>query len=294
VLLVNNVVSKLYLSGTSVKPKAGILIIARGTPSARIKKLKLGQKVSYKLPTAPSQVTEMVADRVWAYGKARSKTKVLTIRAVNHEATGAGITLFDSNFTKSRATTPGSFTIVLDSKNKVTKKYWGGSSVIVPSGGSVLQLGNDGEAFYRDAVTWSTLVIENDFRSVSGKKITSASGRGNKILDQGVNIEVCDDRSEQIRPRTSIAWNNSTGKIWLATTSSGVNLNDWGFRQGGSTIHQLGDVLKSLGATDAVTVDGGGSATFLAKLLGRYKRLDVPDEAWIREIPIGAGLVPKP
>jgi hypothetical protein len=71
-------------------------------------------------------------------------------------------------------------------------------------------------------------------------------------------------------------------------------MDDWGFRQGGSTIHQLGDVLKGLGATDAVTVDGGGSATFLAKLLGRYKRLDVPDEAWIREIPIGAGLVPKP
>jgi hypothetical protein len=70
-------------------------------------------------------------------------------------------------------------------------------------------------------------------------------------------------------------------------------LNDWGFRQGGSTIHQLGEVLKSLGATDAVTVDGGGSTTFLAKLLGRYKRLDVPDEAWIREIPIGAALVPK-
>ncbi|MEN9957685.1 MAG: hypothetical protein RIR46_1293 [Actinomycetota bacterium] len=294
VLLVNNVVSKLYLNGTSAKPKSGVLVIAKGTPAARIKKLKLGQKVSFKLPTAPAQVTEMVADRVWAYGKARSKTKVLTIRAVNYEATGVGITLFDSNFTKSRATTAGSFTLVLDSKNKVTKKYWGGSAVTVPPGGSVLQLGSDGEAFYRDALTWSTLVIENEFKSVSGKKITSASGRGNKILDLGVNIEVCDDRSEQIRPRTSIAWNNATGKIWLTTTSSGVNMDDWGFRQGGSTIHQLGDVLKGLGATDAVTVDGGGSATFLAKLLGRYKRLDVPDEAWIREIPIGAGLVPKP
>ena len=294
VLLVNNVVSKLFVTGTTTKPKSGVLVIAKGTPASRIKKLKLGQKVSYKLPVAPTQVTEMVADRVWAYGKARSKTKVLTIRAVNHEATGAGITLFDSNFTKSRATTQGSFTIVLDSKNKITKKYWGGSSVIVPPGGSVLQLGSDGEAFYRDAATWSTLTVENEFKSVSGKKLTSASGRGNKILDLGVNIEVCDDRSEQIRPRTSIAWNNATGKIWLATASSGVNLNDWGFRQGGSTIHQLGDVLKSLGATDAVTVDGGGSTTFLAKLLGRYKRLDVPDEAWIREIPIGVGLVPKP
>lgn len=294
VLLVNNVVSKLFLNGTSAKPKSGTLIIARGTPAARIKKLKLGQKVSFKLPAAPAQVTEMVADRVWAYGKARSKTKVLTIRAVNHEATGAGITLFDSNFTKSRATTRGSFTIVLDSKNKVIKKYWGGSAVTVPNDGSVLQLGSDGEAFYRDAVTWSTLVVENDFKSVSGKKITSASGRGNKILDLGVNIEVCDDRSEQIRPRTSIAWNNATGKVWLTTTSSGANLNDWGFRQGGSTIHQLGEVLKSLGATDAVTVDGGGSTTFLAKILGRYKRLDVPDEAWIREIPIGAALAPKP
>jgi hypothetical protein len=294
VLLVNNVVSKLFVTGTTTKPKSGVLVIAKGTPASRIKKLKLGQKVSYKLPVAPTQVTEMVADRVWAYGKARSKTKVLTIRAVNHEATGAGITLFDSNFTKSRATTQGSFTIVLDSKNKITKKYWGGSSVVVPPGGSVLQLGSDGEAFYRDATTWSTLTVENEFKSVSGKKLTSASGRGNKILDLGVNIEVCDDRSEQIRPRTSIAWNNATGKIWLATASSGVNLNDWGFRQGGSTIHQLGDVLKSLGATDAVTVDGGGSTTFLAKLLGRYKRLDVPDEAWIREIPIGVGLVPKP
>lgn len=293
VLLLNNVVSKLYVNGASVKPKSGILLIGKGTPAARIKKLKLGQRVSFKLPAAPALVTEMVADRVWAYGKARSKTKVLTIRAVNHEATGAGITLFDSNFTKSRATTRGSFTLVLDSKNKITKKYWGGSAVPVPSGGSVLQLGSDGEAFYRDAATWSTLIIENDFKSVSGKKITSASGRGNKILDLGVNIEVCDDRSEQIRPRTSIAWNNATGKVWLATTSSGVNMNDWGFRQGGSTIHQLGEVLKSLGATDAVTVDGGGSTTFLAKLIGRYKRLDVPDDAWIREIPIGAGLVPK-
>ena len=294
VLLLNNVVSKLYPSGTAVKPKSGILIVGKGTPAARIKKLKLGQRVSFKLPAAPALVTEMIADRVWAYGKARSKTKVLTIRAVNHESTGTGITLFDSNFTKSRVTTQGSFTLVLDSKNKVIKKYWGGSSVVVPPGGSVLQLGSDGEAFYRDATTWSTLVIENDFKSVSGKKLISASGRGNKILDLGVNIEVCDDRSEQIRPRTGIAWNNATGKIWLATTSSGVNMNDWGFRQGGSTIHQLGEVLKSLGATDAVTVDGGGSTTFLAKILGRYKRLDVPDEAWIREIPIGAGLVARP
>ena len=85
----------------------------------------------------------------------------------------------------------------------------------MPAGGSVLQLGSDGEAFYRDAATWSTLIIENDFKSVSGKKLISASGRGNKILDLGVNIEVCDDRSEQIRPRTSIAWNNATGKMGL-------------------------------------------------------------------------------
>jgi hypothetical protein len=293
VLLLNNVVSKTYPSGTTVKPKSGILVIAKGTPAARIKKLKLGQRVSFKLPAAPAMVTEMVADRVWAYGKARAKTRALTIRAVNYENVSTGITLFDSNYTKSRQTTRGSFTIVLDSKNKVIKKHWGGSSVTVPTGGKVLQLGSDGEAFYRDATTWSTLVIENDFRSVSGKKLVSASGRGNKILDLGVNIEVCDDRSEQIRPRTTIAWNNATGKIWLATASSGVNMNDWGFRQGGSTIHQMGDILLKLGATDAVTVDGGGSTTMFAKISGSYKRLDVPDNAWIRDLPIGAALVPK-
>lgn len=293
VMLVNNVVSKLYPTGATVKPKAGILIIAKGTPAARIKKLTLGQRVTFKLPAAPALVTEMVADRVWAYGKVKSKTKALTIRAVNSETIGAGVTLYEGHYTKSRQTTPGSFTLVLDSTSRVIKKYWGGSAVVVPTGGMVLQLGSDGEALYRDAITWSTVTVENEYKSLSAKKLTSASGRGNKVLDLGTNIEVCDDRSEQIRPRTAIAWNNATGKIWLATTSSGVNMNDWGFRQGGSTIHQLGDVLKGLGATDAVTVDGGGSTTFLAKLAGSYKRFDVPDSAWIREIPIGAALVPK-
>ncbi|MFM5904200.1 MAG: hypothetical protein ACKOOD_03870 [Microbacteriaceae bacterium] len=51
--------------------------------------------------------------------------------------------------------------------------------------------------------------------------------------------------------------------------------------------------MQSLGATDGVLVDGGGSTTFLARLQGSYQRQDIPDAAWIRNIPIGVALVPR-
>ncbi|MFM5904199.1 MAG: hypothetical protein ACKOOD_03865, partial [Microbacteriaceae bacterium] len=64
------------------------------------------------------------------------------------------------------------------------------------------------------------------------------SGRGANLLAAGKVVSVCYPRIEEIRPRTAVAWNNATNQIWLMTTSSGLNLNDFGFRNGGSTAHQ--------------------------------------------------------
>jgi hypothetical protein len=66
-----------------------------------------------------------------------------------------------------------------------------------------------------------------------------------------------------------------------------------GYRLGGSTLHQLGDWLRSVGATNAVALDGGGSTTMLAKLSGDYHRVDLPDGVWIRDIPQGVALIAR-
>jgi exopolysaccharide biosynthesis protein len=62
---------------------------------------------------------------------------------------------------------------------------------------------------------------------------------------------------------------------------------------GGSTVHQVFDWLKMLGATDAVTMDGGGSTTMYIQNGGALKRQDVPDSAWLRDVVVGMALVAK-
>ena len=121
----------------------------------------------------------------------------------------------------------------------------------------------------------------------------SASGNGGHVLSNSFNSQDCESHHEQVRPRSAMGWNNATGEVWILTASSGQDLSDFGFRMGGATVHQSIEWLKQLGATDAVKVDGGGSTTFLKKLASGYSRVDIPDSAWIREVPVGIALAPK-
>ncbi len=63
-----------------------------------------------------------------------------------------------------------------------------------------------------------------------------------------------------------------------------------GYRTGGSTVHQLGDWLKQLGATYAVSFDGGGSTFMLRYASDGAKRVDMPNQPgyspWVRNVPI--------
>jgi exopolysaccharide biosynthesis protein len=48
-----------------------------------------------------------------------------------------------------------------------------------------------------------------------------------------------------------------------------------------------------LGATDAVTLDGGGSTTMLIRDGTGLRRQDVPASAWLRDIIVGMALTAK-
>jgi hypothetical protein len=90
--------------------------------------------------------------------------------------------------------------------------------------------------------------------------------------------------SKDFRPRSAIGWNQD-GQVWLMASSRGADAADMGMRQGGSTADQMARWLMSLGATDAVLLDGGGSTTMeIKEPAANWKRFDLPDSAWYRAL----------
>lgn len=292
ILVSGSRVLKVYKSNVKTKPKSGLLIVATGISAVRIIKVKVGALTTFKLPAVPLPTKRMKFAYIAPNGNVAVGSTAAAIKAVNYDGWSSGARLYDSNFTANRYTSAGDYTVIVSADNKVIYHSKPGRSKAVPAGGYVIQLGSDGAAFYRAAVNGATVKITNTYKG-AGKGFISASGNGGRVLANSFNSQACDSHHEQVRPRSAMGWNNATGDVWILTASSGQDLNDFGFRMGGATVHQSIDWLKQLGATDAVTVDGGGSTTFLQKLARGYGRVDVPDSAWIREVPVGIALAPK-
>jgi hypothetical protein len=292
ILVLGGKVSKVYKTNVRVKPKSGLLIVATGISATRMIKLKPGVTTTFKIPAVPAPTKRMKFAYIAPNGKVSIGSEAVAIQAVNYDGWANGARLYDSNFTKLRYTTRGDYTVILDSNFKVIYHSSPGRDKPVPAGGYVIQLGADGAAFYRAALNGTIVTVKNTYKG-AGEGFISASGNGGHVLSNSINSQSCDSNHEQIRPRSAMGWNNATGDVWILTASSGQDLNDFGFRMGGATVHQSIDWLKQLGATDAVTVDGGGSTTFLQKIATGYTRVDIPDSAWIREVPVGIALAPK-
>ena len=286
VLLSNGKVVKIYKTRITAKPKAGTLLVANGASSTRVAKIKIGSHTTFKLPAVPAPSRQLKSALVWASGSATVNNVSIGIDGVNTDYWSSGARLYTSIFTTSRATVASDYSIAIDAFGKVKSKSRG-VAYRVPAGGYVLQVGGEGAAFYNAATVGSTVSINNRYSSSGNVVFSTAWGSGGQNLRAGSNNQDCDSHHEQIRPRTGIAWNATTGDYWMVTTSSGQNLNDFGFRMGGSTIHQMFDWMKQLGATDGVVMDGGGTTSMFARISGSVERIDVPNEAWVRAAPLG-------
>jgi exopolysaccharide biosynthesis protein len=128
------------------------------------------------------------------------------------------------------------------------------------------------------------VTVSRAHRSTNKQQFVAAAGRGPRILQGGKFVWVCANHNKDLRPRSAIGWNQD-GQIWLMSSSLGYESFDFGFRQGGSTSSQMGEWLLALGATDAVLLDGGGSTTMQINDPSQgWKRFDLPDSAWYREL----------
>lgn len=131
----------------------------------------------------------------------------------------------------------------------------------------------------------SEIGVDLGVEALDGREVAAASGHGGAFLVAGRVQPACSPYENSLRPRTMLAWNES-GDIWFMTASTRQPDSPGGMRVGGATKTQLAQIARSLGATWAVTMDGGGSTSLYARTGRQARRIDLPTDAWARPVPV--------
>ena len=118
--------------------------------------------------------------------------------------------------------------------------------------------------------------------------LPQAAVGGNKVLLRDGVVQPGDDTA--LHPRTAAGFSADGKRMWLVTIDG---------RQAdsrGMTERELGDHLKSLGADDAINLDGGGSSTLLAREQGESAAgvHNSPSDGHERMVPNGIGFSVAP
>ncbi len=83
-----------------------------------------------------------------------------------------------------------------------------------------------------------------------------------------------------------IAWDARRTRVWLIVVTGRGTTSRYGL-----TYRQVTEVARTLGASEAVMVDGGGSSTMAVRAGRRVQRVDAPARAPQRPVPDALVLV---
>lgn len=183
----------------------------------------------------------------------------------------------------SRSDVPGGRHAIAIKDGRVIKVFPPQRKSRVPQGGYIVWTDLPGAI---DKLSVGTRVeVSMGVKARDGLPVVSASGHGGQFLVDGKLTQPCTPYENNLRPRTLIAW-NPAGDVWLLTASTGLPDPPGGLRVGGATKNQMAQVAKSLGATDAVTMDGGGSTSLFVREGAGPRRIDLPQDVWTRPVPV--------
>ena len=276
---------KIYPAGAAISSKSGTVVQVKGYLAPIIAKMKAKTTVRISLPPIPKFEDRISADNVTSSGSISSKSNTLIFDSVNFaNLSTTGATLFDSNFIGT--TRAGRTTVRISPDalgNQIVRSVRSGVATRVDAGGYVLQAKSSSTSLTASRFKVGDVVtVSKSFISEAKSPFITAAGRGPRIVQGSKLVWVCALHNKEHRPRSAIGWNQD-GQVWLITSSRGYDAFDFGYRQGGSTSSQMGEWLLSLGATDAVLLDGGGSTTMQINVPDAgSQRFDLPDVAWWR------------
>ncbi|MFB9902570.1 phosphodiester glycosidase family protein [Allokutzneria oryzae] len=151
------------------------------------------------------------------------------------------------------------------------------------AGNTVVLLGIDAGATALDALRVGDKVDVRYQPKHQGDPLKVAVGGNLPLLRDGVVLPQTDTA---IHPRTAVGFSADGRKMWLVTID-GRQISSRGM-----TYRELGEYMKSLGADDALNLDGGGSSTLVARLPGQsaVSVQNSPSDGGQRTVPNGLGL----
>lgn len=239
------------------------------------------------LPHGNSDVVAVGSDgllrktKVFVTGQAKTAQGRLSISAINDPLAGEDVTVA---FTPAwQRTVPTGRQGIIVKNGAVTKIVSTTRNLRVPENGAVILVS---KAVSTDAFSpSSTVELDLEVSARDGRDVVSASGHGGAFLVAGRVMPACSAYENSLRPRSMLAWNEA-GDAWLMTASTRQPDPPGGVRIGGATKTQLAQIARSLGATWAVTMDGGGSTSLYARVNRETQRMDLPDDAWARPVPV--------
>jgi len=287
VVIKSGKIYKVYPKGAAISKRYGTIIQVRGKYAYIFSKLALKKKAAVSLVPAPKFETRMAADSVAPAGSISSATNTLSIDSYNFgPGSAAGATLFDGDYSETTNSGRVTLRVTPDATGKliVRNVYRQGYFTRVDSGGFIVQANGESATTALRFKAGDVVTVSMGYRSATGANFINAAGRGPRLVQNGKFVWICALHSKDFRPRSAIGWNQD-GQVWLMASSRGADAADMGMRQGGSTADQMARWLMSLGATDAVLLDGGGSTTMEIKEPdANWKRFDLPDSAWYRAL----------
>ena len=295
----DNVVTRPYVHGATVRPTTGIIFQATGSAIPYLKKFSVGNRALFTLKNGT--IKKLASDTITPTGFVEFGSNKIFVNAMNYSGThSTGATIFDRNFGPVSSQAVGNATFALDNAGVVQQVSKNNGVQITLNSSTktrVFQVFGSQANLVSQLSVGQKVRYVSTFSSANKNKVSSASGRGSLLLSKGKNIASCTGSATSFRPRTAIGW-NASGHFWVATATMGMDHNDGGYRVGGSTLRQMSDWLLQMGATEAVGFDGGGSVTQFMSQSGIAKRIDIPTdpsdghEAWIRDVPVGIAFAP--
>jgi len=296
VLIKNGKIYRVYPKGAAINVRTGTVIQARGAIAKVLGRLKLTTKIKLVLAKAPEYETRMAADRVKTVGTIANSVTTMTFDAVNYKTVSSnGATIFDSSFTNTPTRARTTLRIGKDELGRQVVKnvYTSGAGITAGSGELVVQANGNSANLARRFRAGDLVTVKYTYQAEAKSSFITAAGRGPRLVQNSKFVWICSQHSKEFRPRTAIGWDQD-GKVWFITSSRGQDAADFGYRQGGSTADQIGHWLQSLGATDAILLDGGGSTTMVIKnSASSWQRFDIPDSGWYRDLASGYSFLTK-
>jgi exopolysaccharide biosynthesis protein len=200
----------------------------------------------------------------------------LGLNGVNVARGSNGIVLYTPTYAASTRTPAGGYEVVVtaDSRaalNRTINVRLGSagtrSDTSIPSNGFVLSAAPGSaatrlRAFWTEGKLHSDRLIALTLRLQTSAPVSHTIGGHPVILTNGKPLPppAPNDKASLVRePRTLVGW-NAAGDVWLVT----IDGRQRGYSVG-ATFWEAADVLRQLGATDGINLDGGGSTTFVAK-----------------------------